>query len=210
MKRIIALLLALIMCLPLCACGNNSKETGNSKESKTTEEVTTEAIEIKYNLGDTVSTDIMSITLEKCQFTYYVSNNSSTLAEPTDKPHSFSQFAAKKGECIIAITYTIKNIDRTGYFSESAYGWEAKYNGNKYDLSGNLSMSAVLNPNDGSVLEVNNSNNILVYAGQQYTMRTCKKIKVDPENITDSFEITIPLDNSSGEHESFTYVIPER
>ncbi|MBE6705819.1 MAG: hypothetical protein E7583_11190 [Ruminococcaceae bacterium] len=61
MKRTIAVILAFVMCLSLCACGN-----GNDAPSTEATEDTAEST-IKLALGETASTDIVEFTLDEAQ-----------------------------------------------------------------------------------------------------------------------------------------------
>ena len=53
MKKVLSLILALVLCLSLCACGSSSKT---------------------YLIGETVSTDIFSFTLDAAALTIALNN----------------------------------------------------------------------------------------------------------------------------------------
>ena len=61
MKRTIALILALVMCLSLCACGGGT-ETTNKKENT------------KVAIGETASTDLFECTLTRAEFSPRLAN----------------------------------------------------------------------------------------------------------------------------------------
>lgn len=202
MKRIIALLLALMMCLSLCGCG----------EDKTP----------KLAVGETASTDIVDFTLKDAQFAVYLSPVGTNFVEPIEDGDTI--FTASVGHSFVSMTFTLKNNDRggnlrfDGTFEDWAIdGWSVKYNGEEYnikdldlnDANGNshhsLSNSAIIH-NNGTVEKYGLSTYILD-AGAEVTIRTFGMLDVEPENLTDGFELTIQLPNSSGEFESFTYAV---
>ena len=217
MKQTISLLLALVMCLSLCACGGGTPETTEATE------LPTEPV-AKLTLGETASTDLAEFTLENSQFTYYVSNNSSNYVEPTETPNPM--FAASIGHCYVSVTFTITNKDRGGSisFADSPGwipNWTVSYGGNDYTVKGfdlnnnagtymNLAFSALVDKESGKVIEKHSSMNCLLSAGETATLRTFGIIDVDPEALTDGFEFTVRVPKSKGEYEYFTYIIPAR
>lgn len=214
MKKAISLLLALIMGLTLCACGN-----------KAAAEEPTEPV-VKYALGETVSTDLADFTLEDSVFTYYVSNVSTNYVEPMDEPNEL--FNASIGHCYVSLTFTIANKDRggsisfAGFSSEWSPKFQVSYNGaaypvNGFDLNDNngksyldLGFSAVVDKDTGKVIEKHDSGNYLLSAGETVTLRAFGVIAVEPENLTDGFDLTVSVLNSQGVHEQFIYTVPGR
>lgn len=214
MKKMIALLLALVMSLSLCACGGGN----NSVEETPT--VPTLA------LGETASTDLAEFTLENSQFTYYVSNVGSTYVEPTEEPNEL--FAASIGHCYVSLTFTITNKDRggsisyAGGFAEWEPNWTVSYGDTDYPVKGfdlnnnagynyiNLSVAAVIDKESGNVLAKNGTMNYLLSAGETVTLRTFGIIDVEPESLTDGYDFTVEVLNSQGEYEYFTYTVPAR
>ena len=61
MKKALSLLLALVMCLSLCACGGGS-DTPKTSEAPTTEATKPIAEETIYKLGDVIETNLFKIT----------------------------------------------------------------------------------------------------------------------------------------------------
>ena len=47
-------------------------------------------------------------------------------------------------------------------------------------------------------------------AGSTVTIRAAGVVAVDPENLTDGFELSVNVPNSKGEYETFTYAVPAR
>ena len=124
MKKLLALVLAVVLCLALTACGKE-------KEPEI----------VKTALKETVSTDTVDFTLEDCQLTYYVSNNSATYVEPTEEANTL--FASKKGTCYVSMTVTVTNNDRGGsisfcgnFNSWNPTEWNVKYNGETHEMYG--------------------------------------------------------------------------
>lgn len=203
MKKVFALITAFLMCLSLCACGG-----GKSADN--------------LALGQTASTDLVDFTLENSEFTYYVSNVSTNFVEPTDEPNSL--FAASLGHCYVSATFTITNKDRGGSISVGGEGkpvWSVSYNKTDYPVKGydpnspsgwgglNLGQNAaILNKTTNTVIKVNETTNYLLDAGETVTIRTFGVVDVDPENLTDGFDLTISIPNSKSERENFTYTIP--
>ena len=223
MKRIMSLVLLLVLCLSLCACGGGNDTPETTEAPTETTQAPTEPV-IKLALGETASTDLAEFTLENSTFTYYVSNVSTNYVEPTDEPNDL--FAASIGHCYVSVTFTITNKDRggsisyAGSFAEWHPNWSVTYGGvdypvKGYDLNNNagtgsisLQFSAVVDKETGKVIEKHSSGNYLLSAGETVTLRAFGIIDADPENLTDGFEFTVGVPNSKGEYEYFTYIVP--
>lgn len=206
MKRIIAFALSLLIVLSLCACG----ETEEEKEEKLT-------------VGNTASTDLAELTLENAQFAYYLNNTfmDENYLLPTDEPNKV--FAATLGHCLVSLTFTLTSKDRGSYidFAGNFTDWDPNftvtYGGASYTVKG-----FDLNDNDGSDYfsldfsvigseqRMADSMNYLLDAGETVTIRAFGVVAVDPENLTDGFDISVDVPNSQGEYETFTYAIPAR
>lgn len=208
MKKFVALLLVVVMCFAFTACGSSS-----GKNSQ------------KFNLKETVSTDIVDFTLENSEFAYYVSNSSSTYVEPTDKPNSM--FASKTGTCYVSMTVTITNKDRGGHIDFGGYFdswkplWNVKYNGETYEMFGfdlnqdnsktiSLQYGAYVDKDTGKTISKIGSSNILIDAGETVTIRFFSIIHIEPESLKDGFDLEVKVPNSAGERETFTYTIPAK
>lgn len=148
-KRYLCFVLAFVMCISMCACGNSSVES-ETTELETTELETTEFDPVtepaitKLNIGETASTDMVEFTLESSALTYYVSNVSSTYLEPTETPNT--TYGANVGDCFISLTFTIHNKNRAGSILFPNHGehdntswkvdWTVNYNGTEYAVKG--------------------------------------------------------------------------
>ena len=205
LKKIIALLLIVVVCVSFAACGKNIPKT---------------------NLKETVSTDIVDFTLENSEFAYYVSNVSSNYVEPTEKPNAM--FVAKTGTCFVSMTVTISNKDRGGKINfAGGFGnwdptsWKVKYNGNTYDMYGfnlnvdnykstNLSFAAFVDKDTNKVLSKIGTSNTLIDAGETVTIRMFGIIHADPASLNDAFDLEVSIPNSTGNYETFVYTIPAK
>lgn len=230
MKRAISLVLMLALCLSLCACGGGSGENNTTGTPETTEvsvpettEATTPPIPTAQ-IKETVSTDIVDLTLEHSKLTYYVSNVSSNYVEATDKPNSL--YAAKVGTCYVSMTVTITNKDRGGsldfcggFSAWDPADWSVTYNGEEYEMYGfdlntdnydsiSLSYGAMINNETGKVIKQVGSSNALISAGETITLRFFGIIKVDPASLNDGFELNVKVPNSKGQYEEFKYIVP--
>lgn len=223
MRKALSLLLAIALCLSLCACGDK-KDTGATKATEQPAPTTEPTVQLE--LGETASTDIVNFTLDKSQFTLYVSNVSSNYVEPMDEPNEL--FNASIGHCYVSLTFTITSKDRGGSldFAGSFCDWNPKftvsYGGEEYPVNGfdlnnksgsssfTLAYTAVLDRDSGNILYRNDTGNALISAGETITFRSFGVIGVEPENLTDSFKLTVSVPNSNGENERFTYTVPAR
>ncbi len=208
MKRILALVLSLIMLLTLCACGETEKE-------KLEEE--------KLDVGKTASTDLAEFTLENAQFAYYLDNTfmSENYLVPTDDANNV--FVAGLGHCLVSLTFTLTSKDRGRYinFAGPFPDWDTNfavtYSGESYPVNG-----FDLNDRDGldyfslaysvivSEYRMSDTANFLLNAGKTVTIRAFGVVAVDPENLTDGFDLSVDVLNSKGEHETFVYTIPAK
>ena len=226
MKKALSLILALVMCLSLCACGGVSNRETNAPET-TEAPVTTEAPKPEIptaQIKETVATDIVDLTLEHSKLTYYVSNVSTNYVEATEEANNL--FAAKVGTCYVSMTVTITNKDRGGslnfcggFSAWDPADWSVTYNGEEYEMYGfdlnsdnydniSLSYGAIVDKGTGKVIDKVGSNNKLISAGETITLRFFGIIKLDPESLNDGFELNVSVPNSKGEKENFKYIVP--
>ena len=105
MKKLFAMCLALATLLPLCACGAEGS-SGNSA-----------AATERYQIGDTVSTDIFEFTLDAAAFTIALNrvygSDYFTPKEYDASADSGNPFVASVGHTYVAFTYTVKCLDRS-------------------------------------------------------------------------------------------------
>ena len=142
MKKIIAFLLSVVMCLSFAACDNKTNDNETDSVDTTITETEPPKPEIPTaQLKETVSTDIVDLTLEHSKLTYYVSNASTNYVEATDEANSM--FAAKVGTCYVSMTVTVTNKDRGGsldfcggFSAWDPADWSVTYNGEEYEMYG--------------------------------------------------------------------------
>ncbi|MBQ9968757.1 MAG: hypothetical protein IJO88_08555 [Oscillospiraceae bacterium] len=99
MKKAIALILALLLCLSLVACSGNEQEERPATVPAIDVEV--EETPVLYQIGDTVSTDIIELVLLDVAYTA-----------------SYGICTPKDGNSFIVTTFSLKNIGKTdlGFF----------------------------------------------------------------------------------------------
>ncbi len=229
MKKLLLILLAFTMCVSMCACGE-SKSEGDVSASKSISENSNEESSIAepevtyYYIGDTVSTDIVEFTLDDAAFAIALVNNSGeTYCTPKEYDPDKDQknpYVAKKGQTIVFYEYTIKNLDRTSlkfYVTNLAtikYN-ETLYEGNNqncavyhYDINKYYDQYGKLKTEEPYVWHIENtSSGFFVDASAKQSHRTYFIIGTEVSDINDEFAITFNLPTSSGEKESFTYLI---
>lgn len=226
MKKAISLLLALVLCLSLCACGggNDTPETtapSTTTESPTSEPAPTEPAVPRLNLGETASTNLIDFTLLNADLTIYASATSnSTYLSPVDDK---TMYGASIGKILMIPAFTMTNKDRAGSMSVCGgdwyFNWKIGYEGTEYPVFGfdlNFDNSAVkmtpgciIDPLTEYNTEKHDSSNYLLYAGETVSMRIVTVANFEPANLTDGFELRISLPNASGELEDFIYEIPD-
>lgn len=221
MKKLLLILLAHVLCVSLCACGK--KESSESSDKSTTETLT-ESIDPEiqtFNVGETVSTDIVDFTLEKSKFSYYLINNDVAFVEPTDEPNGFS---SSIGECYVSMTITIKNRSHASINFTSSFGdwdpaeWSVTYSGEDYELyalrpgfpdTKVFSLTyAALKDNSTGKFERYHVSNLIIYGGETYTLRFAGIININPTSLKDGFELNVKVPNSKGEFENFKFNVP--
>lgn len=128
MKRMLALLMALALCLPLCACGSKEIPTAEASDEATTSDVennTTNAeAPIVYQIGDTVGTGIAEFALIGVKSGWYNALNvlwqmglisEEQISEETTK-ESLSNEAIEMLKKLeynnMVVTFSIKNIGK--------------------------------------------------------------------------------------------------
>lgn len=139
MKTKITLLLALILVIgAISGCGEKAKSTSNSDQTtktETTEEQSEEKSEDIFNMGETVSTGVVDISLDSVEFfdcLFNVKNEDYLTQIPKDDPRaetcyrSDNPYYAKDNETVVKVTYTIKNTGKEKVHSIDRF--EVDYN----------------------------------------------------------------------------------
>ena len=218
MKKTLAFILAATLMLSLAACGGENENSNNDADKSAENDVDTQY----YNIGDTVSTDIVDFTLNNCDLSIFADPY---IIQPTEEE---TKYGAKVGSSMIIPTFTITNKDRSGYIDirdeavlldnadDVSLDWTVLYNNEEYTVTHfdgqrgmELDPAAVLDPASGDIIVLNETMNYHLQAGQTVSLRTIGFINVEPETLSDEFSITLSLPSSSGK-ETFTYLVAAR
>ena len=115
-KKVLIIILIGILTLGITGCELVSKEKN-------------------YSLGEQVKTELIKFKLLEGKYSYALS---STLNETYGAPKEYdeksdkdSPFLASKGHTLVALSFSVENLDRTDLELENSF-IEAKYNGKKY------------------------------------------------------------------------------
>lgn len=220
MKKFISLLLVGVICFSLCSCANNSS---TDKENET--EVNPSQ---SFTIGDVISTDIFDLTIDDAQFCFYADGSSMSSSYLTGKVNDTyylptetesSCYVASVGHTLISLTFTVTNKDRVsrrigGTFEGSGWEfnkWTVRYNGKKYDLNAfNLNNpdgknfnieDAIIRKDDGFYKA--DTMDQLLDSNESMTIRVLGIVNVDPENLSDNFELNVNVQNSKDKDEKF-------
>ena len=188
-----------------------------------------------YNLGDTVATDIVELTLNSAEYTIALSN---TIDENYFTPKNYDEivdarnpFVASLGHTFVAFTYTINNLNRsstkiyTGLGGNGSTKWFAsvEYGGKKYaDIEEGANyyyedkqiMDYVNYPNGKLITKKANhwyndliSDETLLLVGEKQSRRAYIDVPADLINSNEDIKITFAIPTSTGENKEFTYLI---
>lgn len=175
----------------------------------------------KYELGDTVSTDIVDFKLEKADFAIACENtvNENYLLPRSYNPSTDTKnpFVAPVGKTIVAMTFTVKNNNRTSIHFGSAFGdwdlyWKVRYKGSKYSLHDNdtdalyLDFHSSLIRYNGGKWNLSETDSIILDPGKTITVRTFGIIDTEVEDLNDSFDLIVNVMSSKGNNK-YTYAI---
>ena len=198
MKKLVALILVVVLCFSLVACG---KSGGNKAD---------------YKLGDTVSTDILEFTLDKATLSIalnnVIGNDYCSPKEYAPQVDYNNPFVCAKGHTFAAFTYTINNLDRTNYDGVLPLV-EVKYKGVKSDKQVDgaeyLSSTNEWKPTGNNATPPVYSWHFVLKPAIPETYRSYIDIPVDADSLTDDFELTVNLPASDGSTVSFTYLVTQ-
>lgn len=174
------------------------------------------------NLGETVSTDILDLTMEKAAFCYFASSSRDQLWATPSAEDKGGIFKTNKGRTFVAMTFTVKNNDRqTLDIAESmGDGWNMNwkmiyhnttYNIRSFDLNNkdggyglDLGFAAV-STDGGVTFKPYDSMNYLLDAGKSITIRVLGIVGMEPDSLTDGFDLVVNVLNSDSNDEEFIY-----
>lgn len=193
-----------------------------------------------YGVGETVETDVVSFTLDRAELAIALENSGAgTFGYGADglatdeyfMPKDYdpqndatNPYVAAKGHTLVSITFSAKNLDRTGIelFDRPEDEISIKYNDKVFTGSNTLS-------HDGDEIEVEvaveNKNgsgwkgrerggtfnkpvtNVLLSPDCEASYKAYVDIPVEIENLDSPFEITFYLPKSDGERQPFTFSV---
>ena len=204
MKKALSILLVLVMCLSLCACGKEtddlSSNAGGTGTNNTQKNDKTGANE----LGEMVSTDILELTIHDAALSYYATAD----AVPADNS---SVYVANKGKTLVCLEFTLTNTDRATLDTRDILlEFNVKQNGNKSRVDGykqaGLYLFGMPISENGQDFVTNNSSNILISAGSTVRIKYVGIISFDAD-LSSPFELVAKVKTSSGRSEDFLYTI---
>ena len=219
-KALIGLFSFLLLVSLLIGCGSNSKED-SQKSIK------------KYQLGETVSTDIIELTITDAEFTYVISKDHEDYNAPREIEGSYN-LVARKGKTFVSLTLSAKNTDRGGHLViggskfehklkdlDWPFFWHISYNGVDYPIKGYnsndekgykaISLYELAESDDGEVFKPNvGAHDRWLGAGYTVIYRIFGFVEMEPEALDDPFDLIVNLVDSAGEESTFVYQIGER
>lgn len=206
MKKWMTLLLTLLLALSLTACGGNTNGTGStgSDGGDTKEEAEGLA------LGEKAATDIVELTLDRADLAVALGNTQDETyylpKEYSAEDDSDNPFVAAKGHTLVAMTYTLANLDRASVDLDGSFNpgfLSIGYNGESYSGETHYGYEKEA----GGSWEIYSSMNVLLSAGETASYRCYVDIPVEAADLNDTFTVTFTLPNSQGESEDFTYAV---
>lgn len=213
MKKYLALFLSLVLLVGFCACDKDTDIAAENNKSSQT-----------YSIGDTVETDILSITLTNAQFAIKLNGSASgtldqiqsgqtkladayfTAEEYNPETDAGLAYVAAKGHTYVAIEYFAKNLDRASVEFDGSFNPQfiaVEYAGNSYPGESNYGCRS----ENGFKWERFNSDNVLLIAGEEYHYRCYVDISTDVEDLNDDFYLTLSLPTSGGKTQDFTFLV---
>lgn len=107
MKKMIALLMALLVCLSLCACGG-----GNSVSETTEPTEATEPSIVKFAVGETASTEVIEFTLNSVEFADHLSLTPGDEYLTPISADASGGLIPNDGKIFVCFSFTVKNIGK--------------------------------------------------------------------------------------------------
>ena len=162
-------------------------------------------------VGETVSSDILEITLDDAQLSYYANES----LEPAENAGIFS---SSKGNTLVLLDFTITNKDRTTldtsllglYFLalqnenfSTVKGYDPNFPEGQFGL--NYAYAFVAEPQ--GALMANGTSNILLPPGIPLHVKVLGIANFESEDLSAPFYLTANIPNSDGTAEKFMYSI---
>lgn len=218
MKKLIPIILSLAMLFSLCSCGG-----GTSNHQEETAE--------RYEIGDTVSTDIFEFTLDAAALTIALNcsydDNYFTPKGYSAQSDSGNPFVAPVGHTYAAFTYTVKCLDRSdNEFHDGISGavsieydgktYKGKYHDDTkdgayylYEDKNYIDVDQSLKTDKAKEWHSGASNNMLLFAGVTESRRAIIDLPIDIEDLDSPFILNVSVPCSDGSKTVFSYSIGE-
>lgn len=209
MKKIIALLLAVVMCFSISACGSESS-TPEAPEEPAEESQAAPENSAVYALGDSVETDILKITLNNAELAIKLDTTTAMnyfTADTYDPDKDVGEhYVANKGHTYVVIEYLAENLDRgsvqfDGVFTD--HFLTVEYNGETY--TGETEYGA--RSENGYEWEEYDALGVLLTAGTSEYYRCYIDIPVEANDLADDFDLIFSLPKSDGTTEDYRYAV---
>lgn len=142
MKKFIALILALVLCLSLCACGggNNTPETTEATEPSI----------VKFAVGETASTEVIEFTLDSVEFADHLSLTPGDEYLTPIAADASGGLIPNEGKIFACFSFTVKNIGKVELWSTAYRAMNLVYS-DGYTFEVDLSNNAVRT--DSSIMQ---------------------------------------------------------
>lgn len=218
MKKLVPIILSLAMLFSLCSCGG-----GASNHQEETAE--------RYEIGDTVSTDIFEFTLDAAALTIALNcsydDNYFTPKGYSAQSDSGNPFVAPVGHTYAAFTYTVKCLDCSdNEFHDGISGavsieydgktYKGKYPDDTkdgayylYEDKNYIDVDQSLKTDKAKEWHSGASNNMLLFAGATESRRAIIDLPIDIEDLDSPFILNVSVPCSDGSKTVFSYSIGE-
>ena len=176
-------------------------------------------------IGDTVSTDILELSVNSVELSYYAAGASTSTSdgrtvnvdEACSPLESGGFYTANKGRTLVCLDFTLTNTDRsslnTGDYIVSFsvkqnddYAIVRGYDLNNADGSYGLNLWNMPISTNGKDFITNKTSNIIISAGETDRIKYVGIIGFDAD-LSGSFELVAEIKNSDGAGEKFIYTI---
>ncbi len=193
----------------------NTQETAEKPQNAAT----------KYNVGDTVETDLVRLTLNNAALTialnssinvgtgFNINNDYFCPKEYETGEDSDNPFVAPKGSTLVFYELLLENLDRD--YLELDSGSESEFLSVTYDETSCTGSDFKEKEYGWNVEDVDGAqswdittvSNMLLSVGTKELHRGYAVVPFEPESLSDSFEISFQLPKSDGTTESFIFTV---
>lgn len=176
-------------------------------------------------LGDTVSSDIIELTVKKAALSHYAESprqdaatGKTTNVDSACEPADGGFFSCSKGRTLLCLDFVLKNTDRdtldTGNYIVSFavkqgdnYATAKGYDLNNKDGSFGLNLAFSPIAYNGGDFYTNDTSNELISAGQSAEIKVVCVLGFESVDLSAPFSLIVNVSNSSNGTESFIYAV---